>query len=101
MTDLPDHTPAPADLVPGHGLTRESLDRMAAAAGRMTTVTSPGEVIEGSDGVPAAVGPPTERQAWLSHITISRTEAEALGITEETHPRVRVSDVPPTNQEDA
>jgi hypothetical protein len=84
-------TLAPPDVVRGE-LTRETLDRLDAMAGREVEITYAGEVVENVDGVPTAVAPSETVTAEVVGLTISRAETDRLGVSENTHPSLHVVD---------
>lgn len=82
--------PAPRDVVPRPGLTRETVLAFNEAAGKPVSVTEPGEVVEDVDGIPSHVGAPTETSAFLGRLTITRSQLADLGLTPEEVPNVRI-----------
>lgn len=62
------------------------------AAGSDVTVTEPGAVTCDVDGIPTAVGESTETVASLARLTITKAEADRLGVTPEEFPNVNIVD---------
>jgi hypothetical protein len=92
VPDLPNDDAAPADVVPRPALTRETVELMDRLAGRQVEVTWPGRIIEDVDGIPNAVTPATTTVASVAGFTITRAEADRLGIDPTNYPNVRIID---------
>ncbi len=88
----PVEDPAPRDVVPRRGLTREDVQRMNDNAGKPVTYTLPGELYEDAFGGPLAVGEPETGTAIFAGSAISKAEADRLGLTQEEIPRVHIID---------
>jgi hypothetical protein len=86
LDDLP-----PRDIVRGE-LTCETLDRFDALAGRTVTITEPGAIVEDVRGIPCAIEEPTTHVAEVVGLTITRGEADRLGIDEHTYAHVHIDD---------
>lgn len=84
----------PADLVPRTGLTRETVARLCAMDGKTVRMEEPGKVVEDVDGIPTTVGPTEVTTAMLTGLTITRAEADELGIGDDDYAALNIVDPP-------
>lgn len=82
--------PAPRDVVPGGGLTREDVLRMNAATGTIREGTVPGRVLIDVDGIPTAVEPSRTIRSYFGGIGLTRAQLAALDLTPEDVPNVYI-----------
>ncbi|MGE9806919.1 hypothetical protein [Janibacter sp. G1551] len=73
---------APRDAVPRRPLTRADVERVAAMAGQEVTVREPGRPIYDSDGALIGMTEATETKATSGGLSITRAEADRLGIAD-------------------
>lgn len=83
----------PEDIVPPdgpRGLTREALIQQNNAVGTVGEYEIPGEVLLDPDGVPVGVGPSSVGRTYIGATFVTRAQLEALGLTEEEVPNVKI-----------
>jgi hypothetical protein len=79
------------DIVERQPLTREQILKWNLLAGNKVDVTLPGELVEDLDGIPSSVGPSKVTPgATFTHLTVTRPELDATGLTPEEIPHVRI-----------
>lgn len=86
----------PRDIVPTRPLTREDVERAAAMAGREVTITHPGQPIVDVDGLLIGMTEPTSDTATSAGMTITRAEADRLGIADGEITGLTIHDPDPT-----
>lgn len=86
--------PAPPDVVPGAGPTRESWLRMNDAVGTWTEVHTPGEVICDADGIPIGMTAGEVNTVYFGGATVTPAQLEAVGLTPDDVPNLNVVDPP-------
>lgn len=101
MTDdlqrqLDDLGEVPRDTVPARPLTREDVERVAATAGKSIQVSFPGQPIYGHDGALIGMTAPQTGEATSGGITITRAEADRLGIADGDIDGVTILDTGPS-----
>lgn len=84
------------DIPPRRGLTRATIELLCSARGQTVRIETPGEVTEDADGIPTAVGPTRTSIAAVGRVTITRREADELGIVDGEYPGLRIIE---TNKE--
>ena len=80
----------PRDVVARPGMTRESVLQANDMAGQAVTVTEPGAPIYSSDGDLIGMAEPTTSTATFAGLTITRAEADRLGLNEKEVPNVNI-----------
>ncbi len=80
----------PRDVVAGPGMTRESVLQANDMADQQVTLTEPGAPIYSSDGDLIGMAEPTTSTATFAGLTITRAEADRLGLNEKEVPNVNI-----------
>lgn len=100
LRHLMDREPVPRDIVPGAGMTRETMLRQNAAVGTWSQVTVPGEVLLDVDGCPIGMTASTTEGVYFGGVIVTRSQLARLGLTPEDVPKLHEIDDPKeTNDE--
>lgn len=90
--------PAPRDVVPAEGLTRDDLLRMNEAVGTAATGTIPGKVIVDVDGLPIGVEESRTETTVFGGAVVTSADLERNGLTADDVPHLTVMDPPRKEQ---
>lgn len=92
-------SPPPRDVVRGSGLTREAVIHQNDMTGKTVQITIPGHVIEDADGNPIGMTPSETSTGTFGGTCMTLRELEAVGLTPEQVPNIRVIDEPRKDQD--
>ena len=85
-------TNRPHDVEPQKGIDKATVLAFNAAAGTMSEVTEPGTVECDPEGIPDKISEGSTSHASMGSLLITRAALEAVGLTAEEVPNVRVTD---------